>query len=352
MESVIHKRESNRMLQISLTIREVTERGRHPAPGALYGYRQDPAEVIQRALSDEREIISINIEPTSGMIRYSHSDETLLSTPPVGFDPQSVLNPDVFRIRVGSVPAIVVERLNVAREIISAVSSFLRQRFFFISAFRGGTDFYLRAQSGEDPRWVGPNGANINHILSKMNASRQYDLQAQRVAVWAEKFELGGLKAGWVGAGQLRSDYIEPKLGTVLDTILASHGSRQALSFITQIFWSQAGTTLVIEEPEISLHPEAQTLLPSLFAEAIKRGVQIIVTTHSPFLVSSLWKPVSEKTLSANDIVVYHFDKRETGSTARPLALGPDGRLKEYVPSFEKVESKLLSDALDNAPKA
>ena len=350
-EAFIHKRELNRLLQISLTIDEITTEGRK-SPGALYAYRQTPTEVIQRALSSESEIVSLNWEAASGSLTFTREDENLLTTPPQGIDPRSVLNPDVFRIRIGIVPPSVMDQLNIGREIVSRVASFLRERFFFISAFRGGAEFYLRSQSVEDPRWVGANGAMTNHILSKMNASRQFDQQAQRVAVWAEKFELGGLKAGWVGAGQLRSDYIEPKLETVIDTVLASHGSRQALSFITQIFWSPAGTTLVIEEPEISLHPEAQTLLPSLFAEAIKRGVQIIVTTHSPFLVSSLWKPVSEREISASDMAVYHFEKEPTGSTARILSFGIDGRLKEYVPSFEKVESKFLSDAMDNAPKA
>jgi hypothetical protein len=303
-------------------------------------------------MSDEREIMTLHWESATGTISYSRQDDPLVKVPTLGVDPRTVLNPDIFRVRVGNVPDSTLQRLTSAQRIVSSVSSFLRERFFFISAFRGGAELFLSAQSGADPRWVGTNGSMTNHILSKMNASRLYDQQTQRVGVWAEKFELGGLKAGWVGAGQLRSDYIEPKIGTVLDTALASHGSRQALSFITQIFWSPSGTTLVIEEPEISLHPGAQTLLPSLFAEAIKRGVQIIVTTHSPFLVSSLWKPVSEKAITADQMAVYHFEKQPTGTTARLLALGADGRLKEYVPSFEKVESKFLSDALDSAPKA
>ena len=175
-----------------------------------------------------------------------------------------------------------------------------------------------------------------------------YSEEAERIAWWADKFSLGGLKAGWAGGGRLKSDYVDPVLSTVLDTSLASHGSRQALTFLTQIFWSKRGTTLVIEEPEISLHPESQTLLPMLFAEA--RGVQIVITTHSPFVILSLWKPVSEKTISPKDIEVYHFEKGKDGTHARTLPLGEDGHLKEWVPSFSSTETKLLKEFLEKVP--
>jgi hypothetical protein len=170
------------------------------------------------------------------------------------------------------------------------------------------------------------------------------------VVEWAERFSLGGLKAGYWGGNLLGSDYVDPTLKTTLETVLASHGSRQALSFITQIFWSSPGSTVMIEEPEISLHPESQTLLPMLFAEAVKLGVQIIITTHSPFILLALWKPIAEKLISSQDVAVYHVNKAPNGTTATQLPLTEEGYLKDWVPSFSAAESKLLKDFLGKVP--
>ena len=348
-QSFMHKGDLGRLFQVSLTIAEASSVS-VPNPGVLYGHRYSPSEVLQRALRNGQEIVTMHYE--NGLTSFVHEEGVLLQSVPVSTDSRFVLHPGIFQPRVATQPTL-SQRLGDAVEAVKSISIFLRERFFFISAFRGGSEFFLNSGSATDSRWVGTDGSMTNQILAKMFGSRLFDKQAERVATWAEKFGLGGLKAGWAGSGRLRSDYIDTKMqDAVLETALASHGSRQALSFITQIFWSTPGTTLIIEEPEISLHPESQTLLPFLFAEAANRGVQIIVTTHSPFLISSLWKPVSEKAIAAKEIAVYHFEKGESGSSAMNLEVGSDGRLKEWIPSFEKVESKILRDVLESAPGA
>jgi predicted ATPase len=69
---------------------------------------------------------------------------------------------------------------------------------------------------------------------------------------------------------------------------MASYGSKQILSVITQLFWSDPDSIVMIEEPEISRHPNAQILLAELFAEAVHEGKQIIITAHSEFLPLTL----------------------------------------------------------------
>ncbi len=346
----VYKGDLSRLLQISLTVETQDSSKSGPrSPGILYAYRYDPLEVIQKALSAGREVASESWVGKTGELVYTSERGGFHGNARI--DPRTILHPDLFDPSSGNAPEY-SQSLVKAMQIVSAVSAFLKEKFYFISAFRGASKFYLDAQSGQNARWVGTDGAMTNHILSMMFGSRSYNEQAERVAEWAEKFSLGGLKAGWAGGGLLKSDYVDPVLQTVLETAFASHGSRQALSFITQIFWSKPGSTLVIEEPEISLHPESQTLLPALFAEATRRGVQVIITTHSPFLILALWKPVSEKAISASDIAVYHFEKGEEGSRAKSLELSPDGHLKEWVPSFSAAETKLLKEFIDKVPAA
>ncbi|HEV2119363.1 MAG TPA: AAA family ATPase [Candidatus Bathyarchaeia archaeon] len=348
-QSFVHKGELSRLLQISLTLDRSldVDRGLR-SPGMLIRYRYDPAEALQTARIGGNDIATMEWDPRkSGTPTYNVQGFPQFQHHP-GVDPRAIFHSNIFGISVAN--SQMMERLRVAQSVRNYISNFLQYEFFFISAFRGASKFYLDSVSGPDPSWVGTDGSMTNHILSRIWGSREYDEAAAKISKWAETFSLGGMKAGWAGAARLSSGYVEPQLKNVIETSLASHGSRQALTFITQIFWSKRGTTPVIEEPEISLHPESQTLLPSLFAEAVSRGVQIIVTTHSPFLSLSLWKPISEKTLSAKDIAVYHFEKRPEGSSARKLEVSPEGRLREWIPSFSATETKLLKEFLDDVP--
>lgn len=73
---------------------------------------------------------------------------------------------------------------------------------------------------------------------------------------------------------------------------LSSSGQQEATWIILLIFaqiLNNAKTTLLIEEPEAHLHPEAQMSmvhLISLFANI--KGNSVIVTTHSPYILTSI----------------------------------------------------------------
>ena len=46
---------------------------------------------------------------------------------------------------------------------------------------------------------------------------------------------------------------------------------------------------VIIEEPEMGLHPKAIQALMVVFLELIARGYQLIISTHSPVLLELLW---------------------------------------------------------------
>jgi len=109
---------------------------------------------------------------------------------------------------------------------------------------------------------------------------------------------------------------------------------------------------MMIEEPEISLHPKAQIDVLEMFAEAIKQDdKQIMATTHSHILLQALGYVVSKGWLSRDDIAVYHVEKRKTGTTAKQLPLGKEGYIRGWVPSFTKVERQLLREWAKSLPR-
>jgi predicted ATPase len=230
---------------------------------------------------------------------------------------------------------------NLARSLLYELVKELA-KVYLISAPRGVIS--IETSPGSDPEWVGKNGQNLILILSKIYGRRKYESLQREISNWAERFGIGNIAAGLRKGSVLGADFEDPALKTVFDLASASYGSRQLLTIITQIFWSKIGSTLIIEEPEISLHPDSQMLILELFSKALKDGKQIICTTHSPFFILSLSRVIGKGELSKEDIAIYHVEKKEKGTKTRQLELNDRGFVKGWIPSYMESEDKLFDE--------
>lgn len=222
---------------------------------------------------------------------------------------------------------------------LEAARSFLRKRIFFISALRGNVG--PTANPNVEVQWVGPLGEQLIATLNALNEPEYYD---QRVTLnqWASRL---GLEALWSGIrrgrGHLEALYRDFRIS--LPVAVASHGSRQVLPIIVNLIWCGPDSTHLIEEPEISLHPQAQIDLMELFGEVIRDQKQIIATTHSHYLLMAIGYGVQKGWIKREDVAVYHVEKKpKTGTETKLLELGKDGYLKDWVPSYNEVERRLM----------
>jgi predicted ATPase len=156
-----------------------------------------------------------------------------------------------------------------------------KSKVYFLSAQRG--EIKPEVGTGEIYEWVGKKGEYLLYILSRVS-SPEYEQKKMKIEEWALKFEIKNPWAGWVGSGKASGEFIDAKLEHPLNLAFASFGSSQILTVITQLFWSNEGDMILIEEPEISIHPKGQVMLTELFADAIKEGKQVVITTHSGYL--------------------------------------------------------------------
>ena len=66
--------------------------------------------------------------------------------------------------------------------------------------------------------------------------------------------------------------------------------------------------TLIVEEPEIHIHPKYQSLLADMFLEAYKTyGIHFIVETHSEYLIRKFQVLTAMKEVSSEDLSVYYL---------------------------------------------
>ncbi len=232
-----------------------------------------------------------------------------------------------------------------AESIIESLSFELMGRVFLLADSRGTITPAVSVPNY--PRWVGKTGEGLIPILTLI-MNPQYEEVADNIRKWATKFGLAKLWAGpsEKGAGSLSAKYRDPELGHTLNLAAAGRGSKQILSVITQLFYAPLGSVILIEEPELSLHPQSQVLVCDLFAEALKENKQVIFTTHSSYSLLSLSKAVSQKKLSAKDVAVYEITKGQKGTSAKRMKLNKEGYIEGWVASFAKAEKDLLSDWL------
>ena len=237
--------------------------------------------------------------------------------------------------------------LEVAEMIRKLISERLQSKLYYISTLRGSINYFVSTGISENElkqNGIGMKGKNLVELLSLIFSERKYERVAEKISLYAEKFGIKGLKAGWSGENSLKGDFIENELENLLNLALASYGSKQILSVITQLFWCEEGSTILIEEPETSLHPESQAKLTTLFADAISEGKQIIITTHSDFLPRTLIRPIRDGLIKIEDIAVYEVNKKSDGSVVEELKLNDSGFIKGWIPSFSKIEGELLKE--------
>jgi predicted ATPase len=84
-------------------------------------------------------------------------------------------------------------------------------------------------------------------------------------------------------------------------------GHSQVLPVLIAGFNLEKQATLLVEQPEIHLHPKAQAELGDFFLSLYERGTQSIIETHSEYIVLRLQQFIIQGKLNPNDIIIYYI---------------------------------------------
>jgi predicted ATPase len=130
-------------------------------------------------------------------------------------------------------------------------------------------------------------------------------------------------------------------------------GVSQTLPVLVALLAAAPRQFVFIEQPEIHLHPRAQVGLASLLLDAVNRGAEVIVETHSSLLVLSLQELIAEGKLDPNKVSMNWFTRDpSTGATrVSEAVLDKNGSYGEWPVDFGSIELELQAKYMDSVDR-
>lgn len=112
-------------------------------------------------------------------------------------------------------------------------------------------------------------------------------------------------------------------------------GLTQVFPIIVAALAAQAGDLLLIENPEVHLHPAGQALMGQFLAEVAAADVQVLVESHSDHVLSGIRRAVKEQRLAAENVAL-HFLEATSGDGVRVTSpmLDPAGNVDRWPSGF------------------
>ena len=112
-------------------------------------------------------------------------------------------------------------------------------------------------------------------------------------------------------------------------------GVSQVLPVLVLCYYVPRGSTIILEQPEIHLHPAVQADLADLLIDVSKkRNVQILLESHSEHLLRRLQRRVAEERITNDDVRLYFCSSDQGASRIEMLELDDYGNIANWPKEF------------------
>ena len=117
--------------------------------------------------------------------------------------------------------------------------------------------------------------------------------------------------------------------GNRRNLIDVGYGVSQALPIITELLRPDASSMFLLQQPEVHLHPSAQAALGSLFCSIAGSDRQLVVETHSDYIIDRVRMDVRDRTtdLKPEDVSILYFERGESDVKIHSIRLDEQGNV-------------------------
>ena len=129
---------------------------------------------------------------------------------------------------------------------------------------------------------------------------------------------------------------IEPaSAGSARNLIDVGYGVSQAIPIIVDCVSAPLMATLLIQQPEVHLHPRAQAAIGSFFGQLVATGRNdVMLETHSDYLVDRVRMDVRDEKIRPSDVMILYFEQGRGGAAIHPIELDAAGRVVDVPEGY------------------
>lgn len=222
------------------------------------------------------------------------------------------------------------------------------ERYYFVHE-----DYHTVGQDGEYTPQVIYNNieTQIISIMPPLDGSFSFEKRQQPFYNFLESWE------EYLGIGKMELKGSD----TVIQLSINNHslvdigfGVSQVLPILTKTLLLKQYQTLLIEQPEIHLHPKMQMNLADLFIASSQLDRNLIVETHSDHIVNRVLRRILEDTSGnlSKMISIYFVEKTDEGSIVVPILINPEFGFidvpDDFFSQFSSETDAIFSACLNN----
>jgi predicted ATPase len=123
-------------------------------------------------------------------------------------------------------------------------------------------------------------------------------------------------------------------------------GISQLLPVLIQGYVAKEEQTILMEQPEIHLHPRAQANLGDLFITLAEQKKSLIVETHSEHLMLRLQRRIAEQKIKKEMVGVYFIEWKDGESVVSRIELDGYGQMVNVPEGFKTFFSDDFEETL------
>ena len=178
---------------------------------------------------------------------------------------------------------------------------------------------------------------DLNFKLHIKSASNGFDIKKQMTDLMGGEFKKDEMGRYYFDKNGQKIDLVNTATG------IKTFGIFQVLS---QNNYLNKDTVLILDEPEVHLHPKWQLEMAKVIVELVKNGVKVLVNSHSPYMIEALQR-YSELAEVNSDFYLAEdgYIEKENDSNFETLAKIFE-KLSEPFDVFEEMDSQRMENLL------
>lgn len=157
------------------------------------------------------------------------------------------------------------------------------------------------------------------------------------VNYWLEQFGIASsARTEYVGRHGVELSFVDPQTGDPRHPTAVGVGASQILPVIVLCLLASPGELILMEQPELHLHPAPQQVLGDFLLGIARSGRQLVVETHSEYLINRLrLLVVRDDTDETRSLTQIWYGRRADGRTAfQSLEPNEFGSFDEWPDGF------------------